>query len=154
MKQLPTLPPPPPPSPFSRLYGVVVDSRPDDISDLNAGYPNIGPYTRGATYYLAAAWSDPAEVPSTFTVGDGTTTEVGGVVYWNAPLNAGVSYGLVIRVEIVSDNGEPLITHSAQMSVNTPLGYSPAGAAIGTLLLIAAIAAAVVGVVLGLLWYR
>ena len=137
-----------------RLYGVVVDLSPGDTTDLDGGYPDIGPYSGGAPYYLTAAWNDSAAVPSVFKVGDGSVTTVNGVQYWNAPLTAGTSYGLVIRVEIVSDNGEPLVTHSEQMSVSTPLGYSPAGVGIGVILIIAAITAAVVGVVLGLLWYR
>ena len=132
----------------------MVDLSPGDTTDLDSGYPDIGLYFNGAGYYLTAAWNDSAAVPSLFKVGDGSLTMANGVQYWNAPLSADTSYGLVIRVEIVSDNGEPLVTHSEQLSVSTPLGYSPAGVAIGVILIIAAIVAAVVGVVLGLLWYR
>ena len=108
----------------------------------------------GATYYIAAAWDNSESVPNQLTVGDGTRTTVRGVEYVNVQLSAGTSYGFLVRVEIVSDNGEPLVTSSELMTITTHLGYSPAGAAIGTLLLITMIVVLVVAVALGLLWYR
>lgn len=138
---------------FCRFYGVVVDLTPNSDFDLNDDYPNIGPYMPGAPYYIAGAWDISSEVPWSFTVGDGQTTVVNGVTYVNVALNSGTSYALLVRIDIVSDNGQPLVQYSEKVIIETPLNYSPAGVAIGIILLIAGIAIVVV-VVIVLWWYR
>ena len=132
------------------MYGVIVIRNPQPSQD----YLDAGPYMTGASHYITAAWDNPESVPAQLTVGDGTTTTAGGQEYVNVQLNAGTPYGILVRVEIVSDNGDPLVTSSELITVATDLGYSPAGAAIGTLLIIAIIVVVVVAIVLGLLWYR
>ncbi len=108
---------------------------------------------RGVQYYIAAAWSDSNNIPLSFTVGDGETFTVNGVNYVNIALNSGTSYALLVRVDIESDNDQPLIQYSEKAILQTPLSYSPAGVAIGVLLIIAA---AVVGIVVVVVvwWYR
>lgn len=105
------------------------------------------------SYYIAAAWDNPNDVPSSLTAGDGRTTIVNGVTYVNVALNSGTSYALLVRVDIVSDNNQPLIQYSEKVIVVTPLSYSEGGLAFGILLIIAIIVAIVVGVIVGI-WYR
>ncbi len=133
---------------------MVVDLTPNDGSNLEERYRDIGPYVPGDEYYIAAAWTNSMDVPGSFTVGDGSTTIANGENYVNVALNAGTSYSFLVRVEIVSDNGQPLVQYSEQVVIETPLGYSPAGLSVGLILLIAAVVAAVIGVVVGLWWYR
>ncbi len=135
---------------------MVVDLTPNDDSDLEKGYPGIGPYPYmpEAPYYIAGAWTNSTEIPGSFTVGDGSTTTANGENYVNVALKADTLYSFLVRVEIVSDNSQPLVQYSQQVVIMTPLSYSPGGVAVGILFLIAAIVAAVIGVVIGLWWYR
>lgn len=117
-------------------------------------YPRIGRHSPGAPYYIAAAWENLDAVPESFTVGDGSVTMVDGTEYINAPLSPDTSYAFLVRVEIVSDTPQALVTYSEPIVLSTPLGYSPGGVAFGVILIIALIVAIIVGLVVGLWWYR
>ena len=102
-----------------RLYGIVVVLNPG--SDID--FMNIGLYTNGASQYITAAWDNSTEIPSQFTVGDGIITVANDVGYLNAPLSPERVYGFLIKVQVVSDNGEELVTYSNLITASTPLGY-------------------------------
>ena len=74
-----------------------------DTDTMN--YNDVGPYVNSDQPYVAAAWSDAKDIPSTpFVVGDGSQTTVDGVTYINVPLRSNTQYAALVRVEIVSDN--------------------------------------------------
>ena len=143
-----------------RLYALIVlrttetfDS--SEVPDL----PNLRPFDPNdftQTYYIAAAWDKPGEIPNSIMIGDGTITIVNGVNYTNVQLEPGTEYAFFVMVEIISDDNQPLVTYSPIVVAQTEvrLGYSPAGLGIGIVIILLVIAGAVVGVVLGLYWYR
>ena len=57
-------------------------------------------------YYIAAAWSDPDNVPTSFLVGDGSKTVANGVTYENVALKSDTDYVHLIRIDIQSDTNE------------------------------------------------
>ena len=71
-------------------------------------FEDAGPYDAQdleQTYYITAAWSDAASVPTSFIIGNGSTTEVLGDTYLNARLASGTEYAVFYRVQIESDDG-------------------------------------------------
>ena len=72
-----------------------------------AAYNDAGPYTRDASYYIAAAWArgNISRVPNSFTLGDRSTTVANTVVYTNAELNPDTDYSIFVRFDIESDAG-------------------------------------------------
>ena len=81
--------------------------RSETLAANQAVYNDAGPYTNGATHYIAAAWAreNISTVPESYTVGDGSTTVANTVVYGNAELNSNTRYGIFIRIDIESDAG-------------------------------------------------
>ena len=74
-------------------------------------YNNAGPYTRDATYYIAAAWAreNISRVPESYTLGDRSTTVANTVMYTNAELNPDTAYSIFVRIDIESDAGGEVI---------------------------------------------
>ena len=69
-------------------------------------YDDTGPYNamNPAQPYVAAAWDNAQDIPSTLVVGDGVRREAGGEIYTNVALESNTQYAVLVRVEIVSDN--------------------------------------------------
>jgi len=84
---------------------VVVHSGNPDTNQ--AVYNDAGAYFSDAPYYIAAAWGreNISTIPSSLTVGDGSTTLANMVVYTNAELKTNTGYGIFIRIDIESDAG-------------------------------------------------
>ena len=105
-----------------RLYGIIVietrlfnfNSRPPDPS----GFNDAAPYDSSGQYYITAAWNDATQIPSSYTVGNESSTTVDGVAYFNAKLKTGVEYAILYRVEIVSDNDMVGIASSLSVVVS------------------------------------
>ena len=93
-------------STFNSFYAVVV-VRSETPSVNQVVYNDAGPYTRDATYYIAAAWAreNISRVPESFTLGDRFTTVANTVVYTNAELNPDTDYSIFVRIDIESDAG-------------------------------------------------
>ena len=74
-------------------------------------YNDAGPYTRDASYYIAAAWArgNISRVPNSYTLGDGSTTVADTVVYTNTELNPDTDYSIFVRIDIESDTGGEVI---------------------------------------------
>ena len=70
-------------------------------------YNSAGPYDRTANppqqAYITAAWSNPLAVPSSFTVGDGSSTTANDRAYENVGLSSDTDYAYLIRFDIMSD---------------------------------------------------
>ena len=90
---------------YSFYAVVVVCSRTPDANQ--AVYIDAEPYVSGASYYIAAAWAreNISRVPSSLTVGDGSTTLANMVVYRNAELSSDTDYSIFVRIDIESDAG-------------------------------------------------
>ena len=56
--------------------------------------------------YITVAWGDALDVPTLFTVGDGTSTTVNGVDYENVGLASDTDYAYIIRFDIMSDTSD------------------------------------------------
>ena len=81
----------------SSHYQIVVVSRDDTDQSYESLYPYSAPEWEPLGYYVTATF--PADMDDTsFTVGDGTTTEYNGIVYENANLQTEVNYRIFIRV--------------------------------------------------------
>ena len=98
------------------LYGVVVvlirgnrvdnNNLPKDIIGENGNLP--GPYDRmnNKDIYTAAVWTDPQNIPTSFTLGVGNIT-IGpdGTPYENVRLMSGRLYGVFYYIRLDSDTG-------------------------------------------------
>ena len=97
-----------------RLYAVIVVDTRQVQRDFLESPPNssqfddAGPFDENLhqTYYITAAWDNSSSVPSSFLIGDESTTEVNGTTYVNGRLRQGRQYAVFYRIEIVSDNAE------------------------------------------------
>ena len=61
--------------------------------------------------YITAAWGNPLNVPTMFTVGDGTLTTVDSVMYENVGLSSDTDYAYIIRFDIMSDTSNQVSWH-------------------------------------------
>ena len=95
-----------------RFYGVIVanlDERPSTSQELQVQYPDPMPYSDNSdsTYYLTAGWN--SGIPSTFTIGDksSTTATRSGrrETYENAGLSRRTLYDVIVIVYL--DSGVP-----------------------------------------------
>ena len=93
-------------STFNSFYAVVV-VRSETPAANQAVYNDAGPYTRDASYYIAAAWAggNISRVPVSYTLGNGSTTVANTMVYTNAELNPDTDYSIFVRIDIESDAG-------------------------------------------------
>lgn len=73
-------------------------------------YANTGPYNSTVVpsqeAYITAAWSNAADVPDTYIIGDGSITMAGGIIYDNVGLSSNTDYAYLIQIEIQSDTDE------------------------------------------------
>lgn len=94
-----------------RFYAIIVvritdafnvENPPDqrEFEDARAYDPQASP---AQLYYITAAWDDPDRVPSSFIVGNGSTTVVDGTTYENTNLRSDTSYAVLFRIDIQSD---------------------------------------------------
>ena len=60
---------------------------------------DLGPYMKGDQVYIAASWNQTSMVPSTFTIGDGSSSSG----YTNVALQSNTQYGYFIRYIIEND---------------------------------------------------
>ena len=97
-----------------RFYAIIVIRITDSFNRENppnqSNYEDAEPYDSTADpaqeYYITAAWSNPEEVPRSYTVGDGSKTEVDSVTYENVGLSSDTDYAYLIRFDIMSDTEE------------------------------------------------
>lgn len=97
-----------------RFYAIIIIRITDTFNQDNpperSSYEDAMPYSSTADppqeYYVTAAWDDPNNVPSIFTVGDETTTTANGMNYENAALSSDSDYAYIIRFDIMSDTDE------------------------------------------------
>ena len=76
--------------------------------------------TERQPYYITAAWDDSTAVPSSFIIGNESTTVVDGTTYVNGRLRQGRQYAVFYRIEIVSDNAEVMWACSYYLSLMCP----------------------------------
>ena len=85
----------------------------------NVNLTDVSAHTGSTLQYITAAWDNCSEIPSQFTVGDGTVTVANGVGYYNAHLSPERKYGFLVKVQVASDSGEALTTYSNMITVRT-----------------------------------
>ncbi|XP_019855188.1 PREDICTED: receptor-type tyrosine-protein phosphatase F-like isoform X3 [Amphimedon queenslandica] len=138
------------------FYGIIVanlDERPSTNQELQVQYPDPMPYSDGSdrTYYLTAGWN--SGIPSTYTIGDKSTTSATRngrrETYENVGLSRRTLYDVIVIVYL--DSGvpdQPLIRYVRISQVETRLGYNEGALGFFMTLIILLIIGAIVAVVL------